>query len=906
MSRPSPNVIALRAYTEKPGAKPVAAKGKFKGNDTPSPWTLVFDTETTIDAAQQIRVGFFQVYKEQNLERAGVFYDPESLSAADIEVIQSYAEHHDLEAMSVRAFRSGVFLKYGHTRCGSIVGFNLPFDISRLAIGHGPARSHMRGGFSFKLTPDKRDPNVRVKHLNARAALIDFAAPGKAELSRGERKRGIKIKPHRGFFLDLKTFAAALTSQSFSLKRLAAFLSVPTQKLETDEHGGPLTPEYLDYARADVQASWECFLRLKQRYAEHGLETESHRILSEASIGKAYLKQMGVEPLLGYQENIDRSIFGVIMASYYGGRAEVRIRRTIREVLYCDFKSMYPTVSALMDLWPYVIGSELTWTDTTQDTQGLLDRIQIIDLQKPETWQLLKTLVRIRPDQDTVPVRAKYDEKVNTIGLNVLSSQAPLWYTLADCIASKFLSGKAPVIEQALTFNPGPPQSGLRPINIFGRQDYRIDPLQDDLFTRLIDMRDEAKAKRDSIQKALKIVANSTAYGIFVEVNRDDAPKPESLAVFGPHGNGFDIDSKAIEEPGRYFHPLLGTLITGAARLMLALAEKLTLDQGLEWVFCDTDSLSIAKPELMESNEFEGKYNSIINWFELLNPYQKPGSILKIEDANYGINSTALEPLYCFSISAKRYVLFNIGKASKPIIRKASAHGLGHLMEPYKDGETSLKTPKPRVPLPVIGVKRWQHDLWFTIIAAALKGKADQVTYDWHPALKQPALSRYGATRPELLSWMKHYNDHKPYSAQIRPFGFLVAPMVRKGVFADMTEPELVDPHKRGRPCKPPDPKPIAPFDTDPEKAVEKCFDRVTGDPITTDQLKTYAEALAQYHLSSEDKFENGEFRDQGTTRRRHIMAESYILIGKETNKVGESGEEQPGRFARVGMCARF
>ena len=637
MSRPSPNVIALRAYTEKPGAKPVAAKGKFKGNDIPSPWTLVFDTETTIDAAQQIRVGFFKVYKEQNLVRDGAFYDPDSLSTADIEVIQSYTEHHGLEAMTVRAFRSGVFLKYGYTRCGTVVGFNLPFDISRIAIDHGPARGHMRGGFSFKLTPDKRDPNVRVKHLNARAALIDFAAPGKAELGRGERKRGIKIKPHRGFFLDLKTFAAALTSQSFSLKRLAAFLGVPTQKLETDEHGGPITPEYLDYARADVQASWECFLRLKERYAEHGLETESHRILSEASIGKAYLKQMGVEPLLGYQEDIDRTIFGtIIMASYYGGRAEVRIRRMIRQVLYCDFKSMYPTVSALMGLWPYVMGSQLTWTETTQDTQGLLDRIQISDLQKPETWQWFKTLVRIRPDQDTLPVRAKYDEKVNTIGLNVPSSQEPLWYTFADCIASKLLSDKAPVIEQALTFDPGPPQSRLTPVNIFGREDYRIDPLQDDLFTRLIDMRDEAKAKHDPIEKALKIVANSAAYGIFVEVNRDDAPKPESLGVFGPGGNGVDIDSKAIEEPGRYFHPLLGTLITGAARLMLALAEKLTLDQGLEWVFCDTDSLSIAKPELMESNEFESKTNSIIKWFELLNPYQKPGSILKIEDVNYG------------------------------------------------------------------------------------------------------------------------------------------------------------------------------------------------------------------------------------------------------------------------------
>jgi len=43
---------------------PVASKGKFKGNDTPSPWTLVFDTETTIDAAQQLRVGFYQVRKD--------------------------------------------------------------------------------------------------------------------------------------------------------------------------------------------------------------------------------------------------------------------------------------------------------------------------------------------------------------------------------------------------------------------------------------------------------------------------------------------------------------------------------------------------------------------------------------------------------------------------------------------------------------------------------------------------------------------------------------------------------------------------------------------------------------------------------------------------------------------------
>ena len=890
MSPPSPSTVALRAYTEKPDSKPVASKDRLRA-DQVSPWTVVFDTETTIDAAQQLRLGFFQVRRHEALRREGVFYDPQSLTEADLETLQGYAETHELEVITAQAFVRKVFLRYGVSYFGLIVGFNLPFDISRIALDHGSARGHMRGGFSFKLTLSRLDPAVRIKHLNARAALIDFARPAKQKGSRGERNRGIEVKTHRGHFLDLKTLAAALTSQSYSLKRLAAFLDVPTQKLETDQHGGAITPEYLDYARADVQASWECFVALRERYAAHGLDTAAHRILSEASIGKAYLKEMGVEPLLAYQPEIDRTIFGVIMASYFGGRAEVRLRRTVREVRYCDFKSMYPTVSALMSLWPYVTGSRLTWADSTTETQGFLDRITLDDFQHKDTWTRLKTLVRIRPDKDTLPVRAKYDGKVNTIGLNHLTSQKPLWYTLADVTASKLLSGKTPVIEKAISFDPGPPQQGLRPVRILGLHDYRIDPNIDDPFKRLIDLRDEAKAHSDPNEKALKIVANSTAYGIFVEINRDDAPKSEPLTVFGPDGQGFTMESKAIEEPGRYFYPLMATLITGAARLMLALAERLTLDQGLEWVFCDTDSLALARPESMTRENFAERAKFVIDWFIPLNPYQKLGSILKIEDINYSQEADALQPLYCFAISAKRYALFNIDADGSPVLRKASAHGLGHLMEPYSECEAAKELPKPQFPLHEIGVKRWQHDLWIKIIEAALNGAPDRVAYDWHPALRKPALSRYAATSPALLSWMRHYNSDRPYREQVRPFGFLVSPMARQGLYAAMPEPKLVDPHRRGRPEKAPDAKPIAPFDTDSGKAVANAFDRITGKPIHPNQLKAYSEGLCQYHLSNEGKFENGQFRDRGRTERRHVVAAGFRLIGKEANRVGESGQ---------------
>jgi hypothetical protein len=92
-----------------------------------------------------------------------------------------------------------------------------------------------------------------------------------------------------------------------------------------------------------------------------------------------------------------------------------------------------------------------------------------------------------------------------------------------------------------------------------------------------------AKARAlDSDQLALKILANSTSYGIFVEIIVGELDDPEMLNCYGPSGEAFPVESKKVEEPGRYFHPLLATLITGAARLMLGIAEQLCNERGLD------------------------------------------------------------------------------------------------------------------------------------------------------------------------------------------------------------------------------------------------------------------------------------------------------------------------------------
>ena len=85
----------------------------------------------------------------------------------------------------------------------------------------------------------------------------------------------------------------------------------------------------------------------------------------------------------------------------------------------------------------------------------------------------------------------------------------------------------------------------------------------------------------------------------------------------------FPSSQKRSRSRENIFHPLLATLITGAARLMLGIAERLCFERGLDWGFCDTDSLAIAKPDSMAQIRFFRRALSICDWFSALNPYDK-------------------------------------------------------------------------------------------------------------------------------------------------------------------------------------------------------------------------------------------------------------------------------------------
>ena len=132
MSTPIPTQNAVRCYTEVPGSQPIGSKSKRKRPTHPSEHALIFDCETTIDAAQALRVGFFQTRKEGILDREGICFDAETLSESDIAVILAYAKSNCLEALSIKGFSKSLdkhaamvnlfFLHYNFCRIHKTLG----------------------------------------------------------------------------------------------------------------------------------------------------------------------------------------------------------------------------------------------------------------------------------------------------------------------------------------------------------------------------------------------------------------------------------------------------------------------------------------------------------------------------------------------------------------------------------------------------------------------------------------------------------------------------------------------------------------------------------------------------------------------------------------------------------------
>lgn len=85
-------------------------------------------------------------------------------------------------------------------------------------------------------------------------------------------------------------------------------------------------------------------------------------------------------------------------------------------------------------------------------------------------------------------------------------------------------------------------------------------------------------------------------------------------------------------------------------------------------------------------------------------------------------------------------------------------------------------------------------------------------------------------------------------------------------------------------------PRPVAPYDRDIMKAARHAFDRILGQPVPSSDLMSLQDALGQFFVHPESKFQNGGVFQRGVLERRHVTIDIQKIhyIGKESYEFEE------------------
>lgn len=776
---------------------------------------------------------------------------------------------------------------------GLVVGFNLPFDFARLAARWGVSKSKRSAG-GWSLTPwIYRDEIGRIQRNPFRPNLtIKKSGPRRNFQAFTNCKRDDDATASwKGEFLDLGTFAFALTSRNYSLA--SALKTFCGEELDKDVEHGIITPEYIGYARNDVKATVKLAKALVGIFDLHPVSRAAGGRLSEtqcyspASLAKAYLEAAGFRA-----PEIPEDKYGPCFAAFYGGWAEVPLVGK-PPVQLLDFKKMYQTQFILQGIQELLASTQLVFEDRTAEVIEFVQGITRNQLFDKSIWQKFKVLCWIVAEDEILITKALFDGKNFSTGMVPRTSNGrPVPYYLADVILAKLLTGRAPRIVGAECIR-GVGEARLQPVAFPGGA--LFDPSAGDNFFKFNVEEGEklkrglgeyaalSKSTRLALAPGIKALGNSGAFGIFAETNERDLPgeQKEWVDLLGD-GDQLRVHLKHPEEPGRFFCPPLAGLITAGARLMLGLAHSLVRHAGGTVAFGDTDSLAVVATEDGRDvpidttvRQYERELISLksLSWaeiqeivvqFEALNPYDHaliPGSILEIKEVNY--RDDAMVEIEALTRSAKRYRL----KHTDGSIADRKESILGMLLSPLDQAPGDDRRDAST---------GWIDNAWEVVEEIVERGSSDRA---W---LNRPAVRRLSVSSPKVMKNLSAFNRGKPREEQIRPFNFyLVATATSTASTGEVVTQSVV-----------------APFERDPAKWARLEWARTdTGQGLVLGQpdengvawrlrtvgefLKQFAEHTSPEWLDCEGRLCNSQTR--GVLTRRPIRDGDRYLLTKES-----------------------
>jgi hypothetical protein len=802
----------------------------INGNDD---LLFIFDLETTIDLLQNCKVGFYMVvnFKTKKIIDASYFYRDKFNSKEEIKILKKFCEDGTTKLYTLDEFIKR-FFKWVLFERATCLGFNILFDSARISKKHTDTQGkRFHNGFSLVFVNNKAYPRVKIASRGSKYSFIEFS-------SCPFNKRN---NFYPGRFIDLHTLALALSGEkSINLKYAGKLFEAKDIKEDSPEHG-KITPEYLRYLARDVLCTYSLYEALIKNLSKYGKDFDPTKIYTSASLGKAILKKIGFKSFFEQNAGFPDWMLGYIMEAFYGGLAVVYRRQLSKKYSLLDVTSMYPLVNILTKMQDFILAEKIEYMECTEEIQKFLTEIELEDLQDPKIYEKLSCICIIQSDVDELPQRMRFNPKSLDTNIAVCKSHSTIdqIYALPDLIRTKISTGKTPIIKKAYRFIPNGIQKNLNKINVLGRD---LDVKKQNIFLEFVNEIQKLKQKMkgynsDSMEykilksesTSLKLITNSTGYGVYMETNGEPLTKKQKdsggipLEVYGLES----FESKGrYENPGEFFNPILATIITSTSRLLLGIMEQLVKEEKERPGFCDTDSLAV--PERL--------VKKIQDFFRPLNPYIEGVELIKEE----------IHDAWFLGISSKRYCFYEFKENGDINIIKFSGHGLGQYMDP-------------------IGKKDdWYKTVWQLGIRIFHFGEKKEIINKEFGDI--PALSRLSVTNKSTYQIVRNLHEGENYDEQFKPGGFCCKGLGNK-----------VDP-KTGKLIRP-----IAPFNTDLRKILRSEFiDAETGEKHLPDRScwRPLASVIRHYLENKEHKLEG----DTGDLQMKTVYITDKKKIGKEVN----------------------
>jgi hypothetical protein len=253
-------VIAVETVTPETSSQPECAG--WSGAERPEGQPLLFGTaligSLVVDAqgATAITVSEEIVFYPDDLPPAAVALLDAGLAAPLEEERSRLVTEHERyvtrRLLPLSRFLREVFWPlYGHRSGCLITGFNLPFDMSRLATRWRAGRRESIRQWQLQLGDDERNPLITMKKLGL----------GKYRFSStwiDRKRRRVRPGMNKTRFLDLLTLDAALGTGSRRSLQDACTEYLPGITIDKDVEHGRITVPYTVYNRTDTWRPCGC------------------------------------------------------------------------------------------------------------------------------------------------------------------------------------------------------------------------------------------------------------------------------------------------------------------------------------------------------------------------------------------------------------------------------------------------------------------------------------------------------------------------------------------------------------------------------------------------------------------------------------------------------------------------